>query len=194
LAHLEAEQFSSSDLNPNINASIALNVTVNGVFDRKTNGSIVLLGSYAELLFSTKSKIGWIFSSAMPTGWILLAILLVIVIFALPCFRQKGFFEVCDLFCFRFTLIKPIEIRIPKVFYLTHWLHIVFYAVLFIHATHFWKWFIGPFVLALLERLFTCYRLVSKNHGDNYIKEVNLLASKVSIELEFFKKILNLVS
>lgn len=184
MAHLGAEQFSSSDSNFHSNTSRAINKTLNQVLDKTSNGSLTLLGSYAELLFTTKSKIGWVYSTAMPTGWVLLVILLIIVMFALPCFRQKGCFEVCDLFLSRFTLNRSINILIMKVFYLTHWLHIVFYAVLFIHATHFWKWFIGPFLLAVLERIFTCYRLVSKNHGDNYIKEVNLLASKVSFETE----------
>jgi len=60
--------------------------------------NMTLGASYAELLFTTKSNIGWVFGTAMPTGWILLIILIVIEIFAMPCIRKKGFFQVYNHF------------------------------------------------------------------------------------------------
>ena len=68
------------------------NITLNAKSD--SNSSIELFGSYVELLFTTKSNIGWVFSTAIPTGWVLLIIMVIIIIFALPVFRNKGYFEV----------------------------------------------------------------------------------------------------
>jgi len=63
---------------------------------------------------------------------------------------------------------------------MTHWLHIVYYIILILHATNFWKWFIGPLFLVIFERLFTCFRVQSTKYGDSFIKDVNLLSSKVT--------------
>ena len=52
------------------------------------------LGKYAELLFLTKSKIGWVGEAAMPTGWITLLILIVMATFSMPFIRKKGHFQV----------------------------------------------------------------------------------------------------
>lgn len=68
----------------------------------KTNQTLVNLneikpvgaGNYGELLFWTKSSFGWVGSSAAPTGWILLLILCIMVFFALPFIRRKGYFQV----------------------------------------------------------------------------------------------------
>lgn len=114
---------------------------------------------YIDLLFTTKSNIGWIFATAMPTGWILIVILLVMVFFSMPFIRKKGLFQV---------------------FYLTHWLHIFYFIVLLMHAANFWKWFLLPFVLLVFERIFTCFRVQSTKYGDTYIRDVRLLSSKVT--------------
>jgi predicted ferric reductase len=66
------------------------------------------------------------------------------------------------------------------VFYFTHWLHIVFYILLILHATHFWKWFIFPLVCYIFERLYTFVRIRSQRFGDTYIKDVHLLSSRVT--------------
>ncbi len=63
---------------------------------------------------------------------------------------------------------------------MTHWLHIAFYILLILHAEQFWKWFIGPFVIILIERLYTLFRIRSSNYGETFIKDVNLLSSKVT--------------
>ena len=51
-------------------------------------------GTFAELLFTTKSGVGWVGSAAMPTGWALILVFIIILIFALPYFRKKGHFQV----------------------------------------------------------------------------------------------------
>ena len=125
--------------------------------------------TYVELLFTTKSKIGWIWAAAMPTGWLLILILVIMVFFSMPFIRKRGLFQV---------------------FYLTHWLHIFYFILVFIHAPNFWKWFLLPFLLLVFERLFTCFRVQSTKFGDTYIRDVRLLSSKVSLDffLIFFEK------
>jgi hypothetical protein len=132
-------------------------VTTSGGLNDTSNANVAV--SYTDLLFTTKSNIGWVFGTAMPTGWILLFILLVMVFFSMPFIRKKGLFQV---------------------FYLTHWLHIFYFIVLLMHASNFWKWFLLPFALLVFERLFTCFRVQSTKYGDTYIRDVRLLSSKVT--------------
>jgi hypothetical protein len=49
---------------------------------------------FVELLFTTKSGYGWIYQLAMPTGWLILALMILVDIFSLSYFRKKGYFEV----------------------------------------------------------------------------------------------------
>jgi len=58
----------------------------------KTQNSSI--GSYSELLFTTKSNIGWIAGLAVPTGWVILVILFILSAFSLPVIRRKGYFQV----------------------------------------------------------------------------------------------------
>jgi len=51
-------------------------------------------GSYGELLFWTASGFGWVGKSAVPTGWLLVIVLTIMVTFALPIIRRKGLFQV----------------------------------------------------------------------------------------------------
>ena len=67
-----------------------------------------------------------------------------------------------------------------QVFYFTHMLYIAYYVILFFHATHFWKWFIGPCILVVIERAYNFYRLRSTKFGETFIKDVHLLASRVT--------------
>lgn len=116
------------------------------------------LGNYGALLFWTNSRFGWVGYSAAPTGWLLLLVLSIMAFFALPFIRSKGYFQL---------------------FYFTHWLHIAFYILLILHAKNYWKWFIGPAVIYIVERFYTFARLNSK-YGETHIKDVNLLSSKVT--------------
>ncbi len=52
-------------------------------------------GSYGALLFWTNSGFGWVGNSAVPTGWLLVLVLTIMVVFALPIIRRKGLFQVC---------------------------------------------------------------------------------------------------
>jgi len=46
-------------------------------------------------LFWTNSGFGWVGNSAVPTGWLLVLVLTIMVVFALPIIRRKGLFQVC---------------------------------------------------------------------------------------------------
>lgn len=144
----------------------------NGLFRLDSNNKSNLVSptsaTYAQLLFTTKSGLGWILALAMPTGWALWLILGIVEVFSMPCIRKKGYFQV---------------------FYYTHWLHVVYYALLIVHAKNFWKWFVGPAILIVFERLYTFIRYKSVKYGDTYIKDVNLLSSKVHYILLKKKKL-----
>ena len=45
-----------------------------------------------------------------------------------------------------------------QIFYWTHFLYLVFWMLVILHAPNFWKWFIGPCCLFIIEK---CLRLVS---------------------------------
>ena len=70
-------------------------------------------------------------------------------------------------------------IKLKKLFYITHWLHLIYYLFLFLHAKNFWKWMVGPFALVILERIVNFYRFESVKYGETFIKDVCLLSSKV---------------
>lgn len=87
--------------------------------------------TWGEYLFGLNTGIGWIGGCASLSGWVLLAILLVMVL-AQPFSRSMGKFEL---------------------FYYTHLLYIPYWGLLFIHAPHFWLWFAGPFTVFTIESL-----------------------------------------
>jgi hypothetical protein len=70
------------------------------VFDPTTNKTIIVnksKGNYGQTLFLTNSGIGWVGAGAAPTGWILLPVLCIMVFFAMPFIRRKGYFQVIEL-------------------------------------------------------------------------------------------------
>ena len=71
-------------------------------------------------------------------------------------------------------------------FYFTHWLYVPFFILLVLHAAVFWKWFVGPLAIILLERVYKLYRVRSDMYGETYIRDVNLLNSKVGFKIKFF--------
>lgn len=87
--------------------------------------------TYVQYLFGVNNGYGWIGGCASPTGWILL-IIIIIMSSAQPFSRSLGKFEL---------------------FYYTHLLYIPFWLLLFIHAPHFWIWFLGPFSVFVVESL-----------------------------------------
>lgn len=110
------------------------------------------------LLISTNYGIGWVGGSACLTGWILLAVLLVIVISALPCVRRSGKFEV---------------------FYCLHFLSLVFWTCLILHGPNFWKWFMVPGVFFIIESIIRISRNLASSKKA-YVQQGVLLPSKVT--------------
>jgi hypothetical protein len=74
-----------------------IETTTIGILDEemKTNNKPP---TFAALLFTRASGYGWIYETAVPTGWILLIILTGIFICSLPYFRRNGYFKVGNFF------------------------------------------------------------------------------------------------
>ncbi|XP_050094231.1 uncharacterized protein LOC126576951 [Anopheles aquasalis] len=113
----------------------------------------------AEWLFTARPGLfGLIGGCANPTGIALAVILLVMFICSQPFVRRGGSFEV---------------------FYWTHLLYVPFWVLVLFHGPNFWKWFIVPGLIYLVERTI---RLVwmRTEHGKTYISSGLLLPSKVT--------------
>lgn len=123
-------------------------------FARLSQGDWHLLALYS---FTTHHNIGWVGGMASITGWILLAVLTIMVSCSLPCVRRSGRFEV---------------------FYYTHLLYTVFWLFLVIHAPNFWKWFLVPGLMLTTELLVRVCRFFSSNGRTTVLKGV-ILPSKV---------------
>lgn len=112
----------------------------------------------AEWLFTMKpEKFGLIEGIANPTGIALMIILTLMVICSLPFVRKSGYFEV---------------------FYWTHLLYVAFWILTILHGPNFWKWFVAPGVIFVIERVHRTIRLRT-GHGKTYISSGVLLPSKV---------------
>ena len=85
--------FSFSQVNQSDHNDINMKINLNYSYPHDLNKSESIF-TYAELLFTRKSGVGWAWAISMPTGWALLAVLIIIVLFALPCIRKKGYFQV----------------------------------------------------------------------------------------------------
>ena len=87
----------------------------------------------AEWLFTSKpGHFGLIAGIANPTGVFLFFILLVMFICSLPFVRRGGSFEV---------------------FYWTHLLYVFFWILVLLHGPNFYKWFIIPGLIFVIERV-----------------------------------------
>ncbi|XP_052870850.1 NADPH oxidase 5-like, partial [Anopheles cruzii] len=125
------------------------------------NDPVINANNYttAEWLFTARPGLfGLIGGVANPTGIALAVILLVMFICSQPFVRRGGSFEV---------------------FYWTHLLYIPFWILVLFHGPNFWKWFIVPGMIYLVERTI---RLVwmRTEHGKTYISSGLLLPSKVT--------------
>lgn len=113
----------------------------------------------AQWLFTTQPKMfGIIPGCANPTGIALFVILAVMFICSQPFVRRGGSFEV---------------------FYWTHLLYIPFWILVLFHGPNFWKWFIVPGLIYVLERVIRIVWLRSER-GKTYISSGILLPSKVT--------------
>uniref|UniRef100_A0A670JGN2 NADPH oxidase 5 n=1 Tax=Podarcis muralis TaxID=64176 RepID=A0A670JGN2_PODMU len=109
-----------------------------------------------EYLFTTRPGIGWIYGTASLTGLMLQLLIALMLVCSSTFVRKGGHFEV---------------------FYWTHLSYIFIWALLIVHGPNFWKWFVVPGFLFLLEKIFG----VAMSHvGGLYIVEINLLPSKVT--------------
>ncbi|KAK4303693.1 hypothetical protein Pmani_024320 [Petrolisthes manimaculis] len=111
-----------------------------------------------EWLFTMRpEKLGLIDGIANPTGIALIVILTLMVVCSLPFVRKSGYFEV---------------------FYWTHLLYIVFFTLTILHGPNFWKWFVAPGIIFLIERIHRTIRMRT-GRGKTYISSGVLLPSKV---------------
>uniref|UniRef100_A0A8C3XTR5 NADPH oxidase 5 n=1 Tax=Chelydra serpentina TaxID=8475 RepID=A0A8C3XTR5_CHESE len=109
-----------------------------------------------EYLFTTRPGIGWVHGSASITGIALQLLVCMMLVCSSAFVRKSGHFEV---------------------FYWTHLSYIPIWALLVLHGPHFWKWFVVPGFLFVVEK---SIGLVVSRMGGLSIVEINLLPSKVT--------------
>ena len=109
------------------------------------------------LLTDRPGLFGLVPGCANPTGVALFIILLIMFICSQPFVRRKGSFEV---------------------FYWTHLLYIPFWILVLFHGPNFWKWFLIPGIVYIIERILR-YVWMRGEHGKTYISSGLLLPSKV---------------
>uniref|UniRef100_A0A3Q3GIM9 RPGRIP1 like n=1 Tax=Kryptolebias marmoratus TaxID=37003 RepID=A0A3Q3GIM9_KRYMA len=109
-----------------------------------------------EYLLTTRPGVGWVKGTASLTGVILQLLIFLMVICSSTFVRRSGHFEV---------------------FYWTHLSYIWVWILLIIHCANFWKWFVVPGLVFLLEKI---VGIAVSRMGGLHIVEVNLLPSKVT--------------
>ncbi|XP_068059467.1 NADPH oxidase 5 [Anomalospiza imberbis] len=114
---------------------------------------LVALGEYVR---RWRPGAGGVGGTAPQTGLALLALLLAMLACSSPCVRRGGHFEV---------------------FYWSHLSYIPVWFLLLLHGPHFWKWFLIPGSLFVLEKVLGW---AWRRAGDLHILEAKLLPSKVT--------------
>ncbi|KAM9352679.1 NADPH oxidase 5 [Symphorus nematophorus] len=109
-----------------------------------------------EYLLTTRPGIGWVKGTASVTGVVLQVIICLMVLCSSTFVRRSGHFEV---------------------FYWSHLSYVWVWSLLVVHCANFWKWFVVPGLLFLLEKI---VGIAVSRMGGLYIVEVNLLPSKVT--------------
>lgn len=71
-----------------------------------------------------------------------------------------------------------LRFRMLQVFYWSHLSYIWVWVLLVVHGANFWKWFVVPGFIFLLEKVMG---MAESRMGGLYIVEVNLLPSKVCL-------------
>ena len=115
--------------------------------------------NYVEWILTMKPGLfGLCKGIANPTGIGLLVIMIIMFFCSLPVVRRRGHFEL---------------------FYFTHYLYVVYYILLVLHAPEFWKWFIPIGILWLGEKI---YRIIKSfiGKGKTTIEEGAVLPSNVT--------------
>nr|XP_020471485.1 NADPH oxidase 5 [Monopterus albus]XP_020471486.1 NADPH oxidase 5 [Monopterus albus] len=115
-------------------------------------------GEYSlwEYLLTTRPGIGWVQGTASVTGVVLQVLICLMVLCSSTFVRRSGHFEV---------------------FYWTHLSYVWVWALTVVHCANFWKWFVVPGLVFLLEKI---VGIAVSRMGGLYIVEVNLLPSKVT--------------
>lgn len=143
------------------------------------NDPVVNKNNYttATWLFTTEPKMyGIIPGCANPTGFALFTILFIMFICSQPFVRRGGSFEVRTSLSSTPLSNPPLLLQI---FYWTHLLYIPFWVLCLFHGPNFYKWFIVPGVMFLVERILRVLWLRSER-GKTYISSGILLPSKVT--------------
>ncbi|XP_021263366.1 NADPH oxidase 5 isoform X1 [Numida meleagris] len=112
--------------------------------------------AFTEFLLTARPGGGGLSGTAPQTGLALQVLLLAMLAFSSPCVRRGGHFEL---------------------FYWSHLSYISVWALLFFHAPNFWKWFLVPGGLFVLEK--AVGMAVSRSMGLRIV-EVHLLPSQVT--------------
>ncbi|XP_034479034.1 NADPH oxidase 5 isoform X2 [Drosophila innubila] len=131
------------------------NLTISVINDPKINAGHFTIPEW--LLTDRPGLYGLIPGCANPTGVALLIILLVMFVCSQPFVRRKGSFEV---------------------FYWTHLLYVPFWILTLFHGPNFWKWFLLPGLVYIVERVLR-FVWMRGEHGKTYISSGLLLPSKV---------------
>ncbi|XP_064578554.1 NADPH oxidase 5 [Zonotrichia leucophrys gambelii] len=114
------------------------------------------LAALGEYVRRARPGAGGIGGTAPQSGLALLALLLAMLACSSPCVRRGGHFEV---------------------FYWSHLSYIPVWLLLLLHGPHFWKWFLIPGSLFVLEKVLGW---AWRRAGDLHILEAKLLPSKVT--------------
>ncbi|XP_053740574.1 NADPH oxidase 5 isoform X1 [Synchiropus splendidus] len=109
-----------------------------------------------EYLLTTRPGIGWVKGTASLTGVVLQVLICLMVLCSSTFVRRSGHFEV---------------------FYWSHLSYVWVWSLLMVHCANFWKWFVAPGLIFLLEKIIG---IAVSRIGGLYIVEVNLLPSKVT--------------
>jgi len=114
--------------------------------------------SYFEWIFTTRPGMFGMGGSANTSGVALMAIIIIMFICSQPFVRRSGHFQV---------------------FYFTHMLYFAYFILLFFHAPDFWKWFLLPSIIWLIE---VFYRSIGTllGHGKTVVRSGTILPSKVT--------------
>ncbi|XP_070066124.1 NADPH oxidase 5 isoform X4 [Drosophila virilis] len=131
------------------------NFSIIVINDPQINAGHYTIGEW--LLTDRPGLFGLIPGCANPTGIALLAILIVMFVCSQPFVRRKGSFEV---------------------FYWTHLLYVPFWILTLFHGPNFWKWFMLPGLVYIVERVLR-FVWMRGEHGKTYISSGLLLPSKV---------------
>ncbi|XP_061533149.1 NADPH oxidase 5 [Phycodurus eques] len=109
-----------------------------------------------EYLLTTRPGIGWVKGTASVTGVVLQVVVCLMGLCSSTFVRRSGHFEV---------------------FYWSHLSYVWVWSLLMVHCANFWKWFVVPGLVFLLEKIIG---IAVSRMGGLYIVEVNLLPSKVT--------------